>query len=541
MAISSVELKNIRVFSRKRWTFDTAPVTVLCGANSCGKSTVLKSLMLLSQSLNRPEGRDLVAAQGVISLGGPLVDMGTYPSLVSAGRTARDASVSITASYTEDAELVDTLRPASAVPPAGAPIGDSSDAQVSCKATFTFGLVPVEDSPTSQGACRIKTIDFVLKAPGKESLDWSVNLNSEMTYQPKSKYLRSEYQVSMPRWYFERSGGAKFIVVGGRGDSTRVRFGASLDGILPSVMIGALRIEWIKSQKPDDQLLYADELSNPVQALPFPPLIRSAVAAIRESIEGLRYVGPLRPRVERIYVVASDAGAALEEKDEEYVLNALRFGDRYRAINRRLGQDAAEEPLLDALRYWMGYLRTGDRTGNFESEVELRHISEAVVQPRAASPYGGREYAIADSGFGYSQVLPVLVSALSAHRGETVLIEQPEVHLHPAYQVRLAEFIASMASCGKRFILETHSEHVVDALRVAVGEASTQSSHDVHAQDQCRVYFMETEGLQPRITDMSIQPDGTASDWPRSFFGESRELAKRLMQVRLHLSRAERS
>ena len=68
---------------------------------------------------------------------------------------------------------------------------------------------------------------------------------------------------------------------------------------------------------------------------------------------------------------------------------------------------------------------------------------------------------LADVGFGVSQVVPIVIASLLDH-SETLILEQPEIHLHPKMQMKLADFILSMAISGKTFIIETHSEHIIN-------------------------------------------------------------------------------
>jgi predicted ATPase len=117
-----------------------------------------------------------------------------------------------------------------------------------------------------------------------------------------------------------------------------------------------------------------------------------------------------------------------------------------------------------------------------------------------------------------------LVKILLAPPGSTILIEQPEVHLNPALQVRLAEFLAAGIASRKQIVLETHSEHIVNSLRALIAESRGDLS------EQIRIYYLEPgpAGL-PAIHDLEVRPDGTVPDWPRSFFGESIHLSSRLL------------
>ena len=77
-------------------------------------------------------------------------------------------------------------------------------------------------------------------------------------------------------------------------------------------------------------------------------------------------------------------------------------------------------------------------------------------------------------GVGVSQLLPVLVLCLLSEPGGVILLEQPELHLHPALQQRLADFLIAVARSGRQLIVETHSEYIVSRLRRRIAEDTTE-------------------------------------------------------------------
>jgi predicted ATPase len=107
-----------------------------------------------------------------------------------------------------------------------------------------------------------------------------------------------------------------------------------------------------------------------------------------------------------------------------------------------------------------------------------------------------------------------------------LIIEQPELHLNPALQVRLAEFFIGMVRCGKQIIIETHSEHIVNAVRVLTAE---DESGDLARQ--CSIYFLGITSGQPVVHALTIGADGGVAHWPRDFFGEAVELSRRLFKA----------
>jgi predicted ATPase len=117
-------------------------------------------------------------------------------------------------------------------------------------------------------------------------------------------------------------------------------------------------------------------------------------------------------------------------------------------------------------------------------------------------------------GFGLTQVLPIVVAALSAAPDDLLLIENPEVHLHPAGQATMGEFLAKVAAAKIQVIIESHSDHVLNGIRRAVKER-------VVAPDDVQIHFFrdrDTEGEQ--VVSPRISRDGDLDVWPEGFFDQ---------------------
>ena len=124
----------------------------------------------------------------------------------------------------------------------------------------------------------------------------------------------------------------------------------------------------------------------------------------------------------------------------------------------------------------------------------------------------------AHTGFGLTQVLPIVVAALSADIQGLLLIENPEVHLHPAGQAAMGEFLAEVASSGVQVIIETHSDHVLNGIRRSV-KKHTLSSEDI------ALHFFRPRGEdpvseKPQVESPTIDADGNIDSWPEGFFDQ---------------------
>ncbi len=122
------------------------------------------------------------------------------------------------------------------------------------------------------------------------------------------------------------------------------------------------------------------------------------------------------------------------------------------------------------------------------------------------------------TGFGLTQVFPVVVAALSVGREDLLLIENPEVHLHPAGQARMGEFLAEVAAAGVQVMLETHSDHVLNGVRRAVRRGALAPG-DVALHFFRPRHDAERDGVA-QVQSPHLDGDGNVDDWPDGFFDQ---------------------
>lgn len=123
-----------------------------------------------------------------------------------------------------------------------------------------------------------------------------------------------------------------------------------------------------------------------------------------------------------------------------------------------------------------------------------------------------------NTGFGLTQVLPIVVAALSSEKNGLLLIENPEVHMHPAGQAMMGEFLAQVASAGVQVMIETHSDHVLNGIRRAV-------RHGTLPKDDVALHFFrprrdgKPDG-EPQVQSPILDADGNVDSWPEGFFDQ---------------------
>ena len=227
--------------------------------------------------------------------------------------------------------------------------------------------------------------------------------------------------------------------------------------------------------------------------------------------EKLFYLGPLRQYPNREYrwqgSIPSSVGIAGGR-----AIEALLASDLQPRIARALKSNGYAKklyPPIDVVEAWLRELdlvqsfdikRIADDTDIYRVEIRRSTESARVLLP--------------DVGFGVSQVLPVLVLLACVPKGSVVILEQPELHLHPAVQAALADILLETARVGRaQIILESHSEHLLGRIQRRIAE-------DVDSKDDVALYFCDHGDRRSSIERLEINEFGQIANWPSRFFGD---------------------
>jgi predicted ATPase len=155
-----------------------------------------------------------------------------------------------------------------------------------------------------------------------------------------------------------------------------------------------------------------------------------------------------------------------------------------------------------------------------DTQVELR-----VEQQPVGSGAEGRMINVADVGIGVSQVLPVLVACLVADAGQLVYLEQPEIHLHPRAQTRLADALVAAANRGVRVVVETHSQLLLLALQTRIAE------DDIDPQNVMLHWFERRDDGVTEVDSQEPDKKGAFGDWPEDFSEVEMEAENRYLDA----------
>jgi predicted ATPase len=116
-----------------------------------------------------------------------------------------------------------------------------------------------------------------------------------------------------------------------------------------------------------------------------------------------------------------------------------------------------------------------------------------------------------DVGYGISQALPIVVESVLATRGNLLLLQQPEVHLHPRAQAALGSFFVRQASSEKKdFVIETHSDYLVDRIRIEIAAGTI-------APEQVSILFFDRSALETKVHQLTLDSNGNILGAPKNF------------------------
>lgn len=179
-----------------------------------------------------------------------------------------------------------------------------------------------------------------------------------------------------------------------------------------------------------------------------------------------------------------------------------------------LAQVAPTESLIDQTSGWLQHLSPGVRPRAVN--VELADAASLRFSYTGTSvDSGSREHRPSNVGFGLTYCLPIIVACLAAPKGSLLLLENPEAHLHPRGQSALGQLLARCAADGVQIIVETHSDHVLNGIRIAAKRSDIPNNNvAVH------FFSRNVENGESSITSPTLHANGRFSDWPDGFFDE---------------------
>ena len=229
--------------------------------------------------------------------------------------------------------------------------------------------------------------------------------------------------------------------------------------------------------------------------------------AFEELFSQVYYLGPLREFPQRYYAWTGSEPADMGRRGER-VVDAL-LSARARGAHISPGYRKKRLTLEERVARWLQELGL-IHSFSVQPVAQDSSIYQVVVQKTPASA----KVVITDVGFGVSQILPVLALCYYAPEGSIILLEQPEIHLHPSVQSGLADVLIDAVKNRKvQIIVESHSEHLLRRLQRRVADQTV-------SPEETALYFCEAVADGSKLTALDVDLFGNITNWPKDFFGD---------------------
>ena len=233
-------------------------------------------------------------------------------------------------------------------------------------------------------------------------------------------------------------------------------------------------------------------------------------------IEKLRYIGPLRNPPKRYYARTGGKPEVVEPTGNNAIQALIASTLEEKRLAFHISSILQEMGLVD--------------------DFGVKPIDEKQRLYEVSVTIAGVESSLADSGFGISQVLPVITMLLTAPMGSVVLLEQPELHLHPNAQSALADLLLYAAeNRDLQLIVESHSEHLLRRLQRRIAEHELEYANP----DNIKTYFCRPSGQGSTVEEVKIDEYGQISNWPERFLGDMNAELHAAVKAALHRRRME--
>ena len=278
---------------------------------------------------------------------------------------------------------------------------------------------------------------------------------------------------------------------------------------------GTVSVRWTFHGDRDEMSMAVERVSLDGESVEEPQVLRHLVpydryelcSSLATQLRDLTYITAERVGPREVYPLEDRQTARVVGPQGENTVGVL-YGVRGEPIRASLAVAGVAQTGLKQIEARMGQFFPGCCL-----DVQLVPQANAVT-------LGLRTSADADFhrpvhvGFGLTQVLPIIVAAISSNGQDTMLIENPEVHLHPAGQALMGTFLAEVAASGTQVIVETHSDHVLNGIRRAVKRA-------VLSHEQVLIHFFRPRnGKLDQVASPTLDAAGNIDVWPEGFFDQ---------------------
>lgn len=403
--LRSITLKNYKSF-KDETTIEVKPLTILCGVNSSGKSSIMKSLLMLKQSFQNHN------TQGEITYNEKYVNNGSFSSM------AYNVSEAVVIKNTFEIKSIARA--------------DRNMYREMYRIIFGKNIKTkkLSDEKYSKNPF---IVSFHIEIKNKMIVKYAITLSSNVIDNPVQFSFNSKggntYRLNI-----------KNLVINNELYSTLNHQPFDTTCYFEGIIINNL---------------YATEPPKEIDVQPVFNYIYSLMKNIStQYLNGVEHIAPLRNEPLRFYISdCSYSTVGISGENSIQLLHELSSKKTVCTLapkDSRLRCIAEKNIIHEAVNSWLEYIEMGKYEIN-ESDEEIIRL---LIENRS----------IVDVGFGVSQTIPIVVEGAIMNEYQTLLLEQPEIHLHPKAQMKIADYLLSLAICNKNLIVETHSDHIINRI-----------------------------------------------------------------------------
>jgi len=493
--MKSVSVKNYRSIIDSG-EIEIKPITILVGKNSAGKSSFIRLFPLLKQTLEKKVDKSLLWY-------GDYVDFGDFETTISKGHK-KDDEIELSFSFPMYNRYYRLIGRAKGFNPIDTKLSFKiNDTNIS-EYKIEFGDQTIVMKIGDDGAASFIINGVELKRKGKYYAQRFSGDIVPMVFQEvenKRRRVLSFYDDIL-------SEDSDFFITG-----TKSRHFSAFNINLSDISTKNFVLEFIKStrKKKYENLKVSDaefiEMNNTILFSSLSNIIESLNESFKNEFNSLNYMKPIRAAVNRYYRVQ---GISVNEVDSD-------------GSNLPMFLQNMKKTQLLSFEKW-----SKEKFGAvFSIDVsDGGHLSLVIRDDIGSGVFTN----VADAGYGYSQMLPIVVLLWNIHnnkneyidesqsRSRTIIIEQPELHLHPAFQARMLDvFVNIINECKNngielKIIFETHSETMINRIGTLICDESF-SANDVN------VLVFDKQNGETTIIKTEFDSEGMLKNWPIDFFG----------------------
>lgn len=269
-----------------------------------------------------------------------------------------------------------------------------------------------------------------------------------------------------------------------------------------SLVIKNFHVNLLKKDKKREDLINS-EMQERIKSKDEKEMTRSKITwsgLIFDLTMFIDYIGPLRNFPERHYQwknnFPSEVGKGGEFTIQTIIASNLKNGD----LEKKIAAALKKMGLIESFRVKP---ISKNRDDYYEVKVKKTKFSAEVLLP--------------DVGFGVSQILPIITALFQSSEGATLILEQPEIHLHPKAQIELADVIIDAVKERKiQVIIESHSEHFLTRIQTRIADETISKKF-------AKLYFCKNEKGFSELEELELNDSGDIKNWPENFFGNQLE------------------